>query len=146
MLHKKVMLLLCSGCTPEGRIAGRAAAELAEEGIGEMYSLVENGIETLEFEQAVKEGSRFVMIDGCDNVCGKTMLEKADMPVKNHVVASRLSIQNKNEDEPAPEDVAVVKHSVKLASGEPIRFTFNSPKPLSPGDRVKSKMFGGKCC
>lgn len=47
-----------------------------------------------------------------------------------------LNLQEKDESEDAGKPV--VKY--------PIKFRFDSPRPLSPSDKTRSKIFGGKCC
>jgi hypothetical protein len=37
-------------------------------------------------------------------------------------------------------------HAVRLACKLPVQKKFDSPRPLSPGDRAKSRQLGGKCC
>jgi uncharacterized metal-binding protein len=140
------MLLSCSGGCPEGQLSNRAVVELTNEGFGEMFCFAGIGAGKAGFVQSARDVDKMVVLDGCDTACAKVTLEKLGIDVTNHVVVSKLSIENKKSLEHAPEDVAAVKHSVKLASGELIRVTFHSPKPLSPGDRVKSRMLGGKCC
>jgi len=142
----RIMLLPCSGSCSEGQLSNRVAVELTNEGFGEMFCLAGISAGKSGFAKSARDVSRMVVIDGCNTACGKVTLEKFGIKVTNHVIVSRLPIDTGKGIEPSPEDVAAVKHSVKLASGEPIRVTFHSPKPLSPGDRAKSRMLGGKCC
>lgn len=142
----KIMLLSCSGGCPEGQLANQAAVELTREGFGEMFCLAGIGTGKSGFVQSVRDVSRFVVIDGCSKACGRAILEKAGVIVANHIVVSQLAIGSSKELTPAPDHVAAVKYSTKLALGEPISVTFRSPKPLSPADMARSRMLGGKCC
>jgi hypothetical protein len=41
---------------------------------------------------------------------------------------------------------AVGENTIRPASKYPIKFSFDSPKLLSPADKARSKMLGGPCC
>lgn len=144
--RSRIMLLPCSGGCPEGQLSNRTAVELTNEGFGEMFCLAGISAGKSDVVQSARDVDKIVVIDGCDMACAKITLDKFGINFTNHVVVSKLPIENKKSMEHAPEDIAVVKHSVKLASGEPIRVTFHSPKLMSPADQAKSRMLGGKCC
>lgn len=143
---KKIMILACSGASNLGQLANQAAVELTQEGFGKMFCLAGIGANIGKYVQSAKDVDEIVVIDGCETACGKTILENASVRVEKHIVISRLGIKEKNSFFKNPDDLAAVKYKVKLAFPYPIKVTFPSPKPLSPGDRAKSRQLGGKCC
>lgn len=143
---ENLMILSCSGSSPAGRIADRAAVALTREGFGRMYCLSAIAAGHDGFVQSARDVDAMVVIDGCDRACGRRILEKAGIPLKGHVIVTGLDIREKNGSDPSPEDVATVTHAVRLSSKRPVSVTFDSPKPLSPGDLARSKMLGGRCC
>jgi len=143
---ENIMILPCSGGSSVGQLSNQAAVELTKEGFGRMYCFAGIGGELSAFVQSAKDVDKMIVIDGCDTACGKDTNEKAGVPLKKHIVVTQLDIQKDNDFNLKLEDVAVVKHAVKLAFKYPIKVSFDSPRPLSPGDRARSKMFGEKCC
>jgi uncharacterized metal-binding protein len=141
-----VMILACSGGTCEGQLANRAAWELTKEGVGRMFCLT--GIVTRKsgFLQSAKDAAQIVVIDGCDHACAGTLLKNQDIQFTEHVIVTRLDAVKADGIDPDPDDVAAIKHVVRLACKLPVKKVFDSPRPLSPGDRAKSRQLGGKCC
>ncbi|CCK82103.1 putative zinc-binding protein [Desulfobacula toluolica] len=143
---KDIMIFACSGASNLGQLANQAAVELTQEGFGKMFCLAQIGANIGKYVQSAKVMDEIVVIDGCEKACGKTVLENALMHMKKHIVISRLGIKEKNNFFNNPDDLAALKHKVKLAFPYPIKVTFPSSTPLSPGDRAKSRQLGGKCC
>ena len=143
---ENIMILPCSGGSNVGQLSNQAAVELTREGFGKMFCLAGIGGGLSGFVQSAKDVDKMIVIDGCDIACGKTTLEKTGVLLKKHIVVSELDIHKDKSLNVSPEDVAAVKHAVKLAFKYPIKVSFDSPQPLSPEDRVRSRMFGKKCC
>jgi uncharacterized metal-binding protein len=141
-----IMILPCSGGTCEGRLTDWAARELTDEGIGRMFCLAGIAAGISGFVQSAKDTGQIVVIDGCDHACAGTLLKNQGIRFMEHVIVSRLDIRNTDGDHVDPDDVAAVKHAVRLACKLPVQKKFVSPRPLSPGDRAKSRQLGGKCC
>ncbi|MDZ7667426.1 MAG: putative zinc-binding protein [Desulfotignum sp.] len=141
-----IMLLACSGGTCEGQLANRAAWELTKEGLGRMFCLTGIGAHVSGFMQSAKDVAQVVVIDGCDTACARILLENAGVAVTRHVIVTRLDVKKPDSVHLDPDDVAAVKHAVRLACKLPVKKVFDSPSPLSPGDRAKSRQLGGKCC
>jgi uncharacterized metal-binding protein len=143
---QKIMMITCSGGSNLGQLSNQAAVELTKEGFGEIFCLAGIGADMSGFVQSAKEVKEMVLIDGCDKACGKAILENAGVVLKKHVVVTQLNIGKNDNFTLNPDDIAVVKIAVKLEFKYPIKFYFDSPKPLSPGDKARSKMLGGRCC
>jgi len=146
-----IMILPCSGASREGRLSNQAAAELTREGFGELFCLAGIAAGKSGLVQSAKDMEQLIVIDGCETACAKTILENAGIPVKEHIIVSRLAIQKDKGrslslENAVPEDVAAVKHAARLALKLPVKIVFNSPPPLSPAEQAMSKLLGGKCC
>lgn len=141
-----IMILPCSGGTCEGRLTDWAARELTDEGIGRMFCLAGIAAGISGFVQSAKDTGQIVVIDGCVHACAGTLLKNQGIRFMEHVIVSRLDIRNTDGDHVDPDDVAAVKHAVRLACKLPVQKKFVSPRPLSPGDLAKSRQLGGKCC
>ena len=141
-----IMILACSGGTCEGRLADQAARELTKEGAGRMFCLAGIAAGISGFVQSAKDTTQIVVIDGCDHACAGTLLKNQGIHFTDHVIVSRLDVRNTDGGDLNPDDVATVKHAVRLACKLPVRKTFDAPRPLSPGDRAKSRQLGDKCC
>lgn len=141
-----IMVLACSGGTCEGQLANRAAWELTGEGLGRMFCLAGIGALKSGFVQPAKDAAQIVVIDGCDNACAATILKNQGIQFTQHVIVTRLDAVKADGIHLDPDDVAAIKHGVRLACKLPVKKVFDSPRPLSPGDRAKSRQLGGKCC
>jgi uncharacterized metal-binding protein len=141
-----IMILPCSGGTCEGRLADRAARELTTEGIGRMFCLAGIAAGISGFVQSAKDTAQIVVIDGCDHACAGNLLKNQGIRFADHVIVSRLDIKKPDGDHLDPDNLAAVMHAVRLACKLPVQKKFDSPRPLSPGDRAKSRQLGGKCC
>ena len=141
-----IMILSCSGGNNTGQIANRAAWELTVEGLGRMFCLAGIGANISGFVQSAKEVKQMVIIDGCETACAKILLQNTGVAATEHVIVSRLDIKKTDGVHLDPDDVAAVKHAVRMACKLPVTKAFDSPKPLSPGDRARSRRLGGKCC
>ena len=143
---QKIMLISCSGASNLGRLSNQAAVELTMEGFGELFCLAGIGANLTGFVQSAKDAKEMIVIDGCDSACGKAILEKAGVPLKKHLIISQMGIRKTGDLNLNPDDLAKVKHAVKLAFKYPIKFSFTSAKPLSPGEQARAKLLGGRCC
>ncbi len=141
-----IMILSCSGSTWEGQLANRAAWEMTGEGTGRMFCLTGIAARINGFVQSAKDTKQIVVIDGCDNTCTGTLLKNQGIRFTEHVIVTRLDIGKEEGVHLDPDDIAAVKHAVRLACKLPFKKVFDSPRPLSPGDLSKSRQLGGKCC
>jgi uncharacterized metal-binding protein len=144
--QKDIMLLSCSGASNLGQLANQAVVELTCEGFGKMFCLAGIGAQIGSYVQSVKDKEEMVVIDGCEKACGLKILSKNGIEPENHVIVSKLGIEKNDRLDINTDDLAKVKHKIKRCFSYPITFTFSSPKPLSPGDRARSRTLGDRCC
>ncbi len=144
--QQNIVILACSGGSYEGQLANQAAWEMTGEGLGRMFCLAGIGAYISGFVQSAKDVAQMMVIDGCETACAGILLQNKGVAATEHVIVSRLDIKKTDGIHLDPDDVAAVKHAVRLACKLPVTKVFDSPKPLSPGDRARSRQLGGKCC
>ena len=81
-----IMILACSGGSNVGQLSNQAAVELTQEGFGKMFCLAGIGGHLKGFVQSAKDVPQIVVIDGCDQGCGKAIFEHLKIPLPNYVV------------------------------------------------------------
>lgn len=74
--------------------------------------------------------------------CGCNQPDIMILPCSGDTCEGRLDIKNTDRENLDPDDVAAVKHAVRLACKRPVKKVFDSPRPLSPGDRARSRQLG----
>jgi uncharacterized metal-binding protein len=107
-----VMILACSGGSNVGQLSNRAAVELTQEGFGKMFCLAGIGGHLSGFVQSAKGIPEVVLIDGCDQGCGRAIFTHLDIPLSRYVVITDLGIEKKKDFNLKPNDLDGVKQAV----------------------------------
>ena len=115
-----VMILSCSGGSNVGQLSNQAAVELTQEGFGKMFCLAGVGGHLNGFVQSAKDVPAMVAIDGCPVGCVKAILEHADIPVKNYVLITDLSIEKNKDFNLKDEDIQKVKETVRKSCDQKV--------------------------
>jgi len=71
-----ILIYACSGASNTGQIANQVAKDLTISGIGKMACLTVIGIGSPSHIKNAKEAKIRVVIDGCQTICAKKMLER----------------------------------------------------------------------
>jgi uncharacterized metal-binding protein len=108
-----VMILACSGGSNVGQLANQAAVELTQEGFGKFFCLAGIGGHLSGFVQSAKDVPNLVVIDGCSVGCSKSVLENADIPLKNYLVVTNLGIEKNKDFNLMDTDVQKLKDAVR---------------------------------
>jgi uncharacterized metal-binding protein len=107
------LILACAGGSNVGQLSNQAAVELTQEGFRKLSCLAGIGAHLDGFVQSARDIPQLVVIDGCDMACAYGVLEQAEIPVKNYLVVTDLSInKNKNVDL-VREEIDRVKQAVR---------------------------------
>lgn len=125
-----VMILACSGGSNVGQLANQAAVELTREGFGKMYCLAGVGGLLSGFVQSARDAPQMLAIDGCSIGCAKSILEKADVPLKGYVVVTELGIQKNHDFTLRKRDLGMAKEAARQACArlQEVRSVDNAPK------------------
>jgi uncharacterized metal-binding protein len=111
-----IMILACSGGSNVGQLSNQAAVELTQEGFGKMFCLAGIGGQLQGFVQSAKDVPGMVVIDGCEKGCAKATLQKAEVPLRGHVVLTDLGIEKNKVLSLNQEQIDQVKSAVRQAA------------------------------
>lgn len=129
-----VMILTCSGASNVGQLSNQAAVELTQEGFGKMFCLAGIGGHLSGFVQSAKDVLQMVAFDGCEVGCAKAVLEHAEIPSKNYLVATDLGIEKNKNFNLKADDIQTVKDAVRSVWVQQV-------SELEPVDNAS-----GSCC
>jgi uncharacterized metal-binding protein len=115
-----LMILPCSGASSVGQLSHMAAAALSREGAGRMYCLAGIGAGLEPFLAAAQQAERLIVVDGCRTACGRSILEKAGIDCRNHLVITDLGIAREDGLQAAPDSGALqlIKDAIMACSAE----------------------------
>jgi uncharacterized metal-binding protein len=123
------MILACAGGSNVGQLSNRAAVELTQEGFGKLFCLAGIGANLSGFVQSARDIPQLVVIDGCEMGCAKGVLERAEVPVRGHLLVTDLEIQKNKNFDLTREEVDRVKQAVRELGNS------STPNgPASPGN------------
>jgi uncharacterized metal-binding protein len=114
-----IMILACSGASNVGQLSNQAAVELTKEGFGKMFCLAGIGGQLQGFVQSAKDVPGMVVIDGCEKACAKATLQKAEVPLRGHLVLTDLGIEKNKILSLNREQIDQVKSAVRQAAAGP---------------------------
>lgn len=120
-----VMILACSGGSNVGQLSNQAAVELTQEGFGKMFCLSGIGGHLSGFVQSAKDTPEMVAIDGCSVACAKSILEHAEVPLKQYLVLTDLGIEKNKDFNLTKEDIEKVKAAVKKTAETGVKEAFS---------------------
>ena len=122
-----IMILACSGAANVGQMANRAAVELTREGFGQMFCVAALGAHLPKFVNYAQKVPSMVAIDGCSIGCVRSILEHAEVPLRNYVVVTELGFEKNMNSSLEQADVEKVKRSVRDGmTGSPLFPTLTS--------------------
>ncbi len=95
------ILFSCSGCCSEGAASDKVARLLRQAGYARCGNSCLAGIGAgyPKFLNAAKSATEVVVIDGCGMRCASTMLKKAQIEFKQHVLSELGFVAGQAEDE-----------------------------------------------
>ncbi len=110
MEEKLLVLITCSGLSNTGKCTTQAAAMLRQRNPGLVdYHLVVSGGEPITVPEGLDENSlKVIVIDGCDDFCGRKKAEECGLMPVSHVVATVCGVVKSGMNEPEFRDIEVV--------------------------------------
>ena len=118
------MILACSGGSNVGQLTNQAAVELTREGLGALFCLVGLGGGIPGITQAVRDAALgtggVLVLDGCAVGCARAIMDRAGIPVGDHLVVTDLGIEKVKNRQLAlrPEDVERIKRAARGQRGQ----------------------------
>ncbi|WFN34266.1 putative zinc-binding protein [Methanogenium sp. S4BF] len=108
--EKLLVLITCSGLSNTGKCTTRAAIMLRQR-CPEMidYHIAASGSDPFMVPDGLDAGSlRVIVIDGCDDYCGRNKAEQCGLIPDCHVVATTCGVIKSGMDEPGFSDIEAV--------------------------------------
>jgi len=87
------LIFACSGASDVGHLTDRAARTLAREGVGRMYCLAGIGGKVESMLATTRAAKKVLVIDGCDQECGRKTLQQAGFDRFLHLKLADLGFQ-----------------------------------------------------
>lgn len=91
-----VLFFPCSGGSNVGQIANDVCRQLTMDGQGKLFCLAGVGGKIDSFVEKAKDGSKVIVIDGCNLHCARKILENANIPINTHIVLTDLGVAKNN--------------------------------------------------
>lgn len=110
-LQDKILIFPCGGNSSVGRLTLLAAQELILEGKGE-WACLNHFKELPQIGKEAVFNSRFIVVDGCEEQCGKKYLGKSGRLFEFHLSLADLGIQFSEGNEGGCDDLQLVKDAI----------------------------------
>jgi uncharacterized metal-binding protein len=115
----ETLIFTCCGAAYSGQVSNRAGVTLMQERAGNLFCIAAVGAGIHEKLERARTAGRRVVIDGCDDHCGRKIIEGAGLPVDLHVDVTELGVEKKPAEPALTTDakhvVARVKESLLQA-------------------------------
>lgn len=106
------LIFACSGASDVGHLTDLAARAVAKDGAGTMYCLAGIGGGIEDMLARTRSAAKLVVLDGCEQECGRKTLERAGFKELEHVKLAELGF-TKGESPAIPERVQRVAEETK---------------------------------
>lgn len=110
---KTVLLFSCSGGANVGEIADEVVRRLMFAGKGEMYCLAGLGGQLDEFLEKTRGADTIVLVEGCDEDCGRHIMERAGFENYKYVRVTDLGIEKDKPKRAREDEIALVMQRVE---------------------------------
>ncbi|WAI00203.1 putative zinc-binding protein [Methanogenium organophilum] len=110
-----VVLVTCSGISNTGKCTTRAAVQLRQRNPDLIdYHIAASGEGSMAVLEGLDPGSlRVIVIDGCEDFCGRKKAEQCGLVPAGHVVATDCGVVKSGMDEPKFADIEALCRAVK---------------------------------
>lgn len=110
-----VVLVTCSGLSNTGKCTTRAAVMLRQRNPHLVdWHIIASGENSMALPEGLDPGSlRVVVVDGCEDFCGRKKAEQCGLVPSCHVVATDCGVVKSGMDEPKFTDIEALYRAVK---------------------------------
>ena len=92
--NNELRIVACPGMCNLARLTSKAAVKVADEGYGRFVKLSGRAKEVKQgLQDAAKDAEKWVLIEGCDNRCGKKFLNREGIQVDKYFLVSSTGIE-----------------------------------------------------
>lgn len=109
----ETLVFTCCGAAYSGQVSNRAGVDLSQEGAGSLFCIAAVGAGIPDKVHRARAAGRRVVVDGCEDHCGRKIMEAAGLPVDLHVDVTALGIQKKPAEPALTTDAKRVVEHVK---------------------------------
>lgn len=115
----EVLIFSCAGAAYSGQVSNRAAAQLARDGVGNLFCIAAVAADRPDKLNRARNAGKRIAIDGCEDACCRHILEQHGLPVDLHLVATDLGVEKKPETPHDADDAFYLVEHVKkvMATG-----------------------------
>lgn len=111
----ETLVFTCCGAAHSGQVSNRAGIKLSQEGAGNLFCIAAVGADIPDKMDRARIAGRRVVIDGCEDHCGRKIMENAGLPVDLHVDVTTLGVEKKPTSPALIDDAKRVVEHVKTA-------------------------------
>ena len=111
----ETLVFTCCGAAYSGQVSNRVGVNLMQEGAGNLFCVAAVGAGIPDKMERARTAGRRVVIDGCDDHCGRKIMEAAGLPVDLHVDVTELGVEKKPDSPSLTTDSKRVVEHVKKA-------------------------------
>ena len=113
--ESQVVLITCSGLSNTGKCTTRAALQLRQRDPGLVdYHIAASGKKSIAVPEGLDPASiRVIVIDGCEDFCGRKKAEECGLVPAFHVVATDCGVVKSGMDEPKFTDIEALCRAVR---------------------------------
>lgn len=112
--RKNTVIFACSGLSNTGRLTMLAASALAFRR-PEIYRAAAAQKEIDAVEDAVSEGFRILVLDGCTDRCATKKLDEAGMRADIYIMVTELGIEKTKPSDVKPEYIEIIIRAIREA-------------------------------
>jgi uncharacterized metal-binding protein len=91
----ETLVFTCCGAAYSGQVSNRAGLSLMQDGAGNLFCIAAVGAGIPDKMERARDAGRRVVIDGCEDHCGRKVMESAGLPVELHVDVTGLGVEKK---------------------------------------------------
>ena len=91
----ETLIFTCCGAAYSGQVSNRAGVSLMQAGAGNLFCITAVGAGIPDKLERARSAGRRVIIDGCDDHCGRKVMEGAGLKVDLHVDVTELGVAKK---------------------------------------------------
>ncbi len=110
---EKVIMFSCSGAANVGEIADEALRRLMFEGKGEMSCVDGVGARLDKFLEKTNAAETVVMVDGCDNECGRKLMEGCGFSDFKYLRVVDLGVEKAKPKRAMESEISKVKEHIQ---------------------------------
>lgn len=108
-------IISCSGVSSTGKLTTQAGLTLITRCPGKIERCIRADMPLKSFENGVKNADHILVLDGCEDCCGRKKIESLGIIPERHIVASDCGIVKRGMEDPSYEEIETLVSAVRTA-------------------------------